>query len=88
MRDPVTTFNCLPFDSTFTPAVVTIMLAALSAAQRILAEKGVRPDVVAESAIREILAKGIIRTAQMGERDSYRLRDAAVAHYMEQSPLI
>ncbi len=84
----MTTFESLAYPNTFTPAVVNTMLGALSDAWRILSAKGIHPDVVAEVAVREILAKGIIQTAELGERDPARLRDAAVAHYMSQSPLL
>jgi hypothetical protein len=84
----MTTFEGFSNSSTLTPAVVSTMLGALSDAWRILAAKGIHPDAVAEVVVREILAKGIIQTAELGERDPARLRDAAVAHYMSQSPLV
>jgi hypothetical protein len=83
----MTAFESLSYPVSFTPAAVQTMLGALSEARRILSARGVRPDAVAELAVREILAKGIIQKAELGERDPARLRDAAVAHYMSQSPL-
>ncbi len=84
----MTAFESLSYPVSFTPSVVNMMLDALSEARRILTAKGVHPDAVAEPAVREILAKGMIQTAELGERDPARLRDAAVAHYMSQSPLV
>ena len=83
----MTAFESLSYPVSFTPSVVNMMLDALADARRILTAKGVQPNAVAEMAVREILAKGIIQTAELGERDPSRLRDAAVAHYMSQSPL-
>lgn len=84
----MTNFENYAYPSTFTPAVVSTMHVALSDAWKILAANGVHPDVVGEAAVREILAKGIIQIAELGERDAVRLRDAAVDHYLSQSPLI
>lgn len=83
----MTIFDCrLPHDRILTPDVVGTMLDALAEAWQILLSKGVRPDALAAPAVREILAKGIVETVELGERDLRELRDAALRHYLKQSP--
>jgi hypothetical protein len=82
----MTVFDCrLPHGRIFTPDVVDTMLDALAEAWQILTSKGVRPDAIAAPAVREILAKGIVQTAELGERDLRRLRDAALKYYLRRS---
>ena len=76
--------NFTPYHATLTPSVVQTMRAALSSAWQKLTDDGVRLDGTAEVAVREILAAGIVQTAELGERDQRRLRDAALARYARQ----
>jgi hypothetical protein len=73
-----------PYHATFTPSVVQSMRAALSDAWQALAAEGLRLEGSAKHAVFEILATGIVQTAELGERDERRMRDAALARYARQ----
>ena len=76
--------RCQP---TFTPRVVESMRVALSEAWQELTNDGVHLEGMAEVAVRDVLAIGIIRQAEVGERDHSRLRDAALEWYAKQQVL-
>jgi hypothetical protein len=70
----------LPPKSSFDPETIALLTGAFEDAWRSLNRgDGIGPDT---DAIREMLAKHIITTAQTGERDVIRLRDGAVAYVM------
>ena len=63
------------------------MRIALSEAWQELTADGNHLEGMAEIAIRDVLAIGIIRQAEVGERDRSRLRDAALEWYAKQQVL-
>lgn len=77
----------LPNRNAFTPTVVETMVFALSDAWQTLNARGVRFEAAAEIVVRETLAKGVVECAELGERDPYCLRDAALAYYARHNPL-
>lgn len=80
-------FEFLPSRNAFTPTVVNTMVCALSDAWQTLNTRGARLEAAAEIVVRETLAKGVIASAELGERDPYRLCDAALAYYARHNPL-
>ena len=69
-----------PFaDGAFDPESIRVMTAAFEDAWQSLPTAEVRFESDQRDAVRDLLARGIIEAAQLGERDRRRLRDAALA---------
>jgi hypothetical protein len=74
--------HLFPIDGSFDPETVRVLTDAFQAAWQALQTNGTTFDGQSDAA-RELLAKGIIHTARLGERDQRKLRDAALAYLAE-----
>jgi hypothetical protein len=66
----------------FDPETIRVLNAAFQDAWQSLTQSG--PDLGAETdATRDTLAQGIVLAAKIGERDQWKLRNAALTHLGE-----
>ncbi len=71
-------------DGAFDPDTMRILTSAFDDAWQSLQGDGIILGAD-KNAMRDMLAKAVIHTAQLGERDQRRLRDAALAHLAQSS---